>query len=706
MADNNPASWGAIPSQQAQQQNSENPGSWGAIPASAAVPSEQLWGNVPTNAVPASNQKTPLDPEIDRILAREAQGSDPKQARTARVEQHIRRLEANGANPYTDAFMQGASYGFSDEAAAGLQAVTGQGDYSELLDADRERLNRARKDSPIGMTMAEIGGNLATLPFTAPLKLVQGATYLPRVVNAAATGGVLSGIYGYGTGEGTQDRLNKGLEGVALGVPLGAAGETLVSGASHLLKKAFGANRTPSANTNPQQKLQENAEFNIPLTTGEATGNLKQQSWENAARNNAKGAYPAEQFQAFDQNRADAIRRATGQVGDNFGPQVNPENAGAVTAQAMKDRSNLLRADADNAYAAAANKNAWIAADEVTNLGSRVTQELEKAGIRLDTYGNYPGSQNAMNILKRVSGFEGAPQNGQVLAQSLEGLEQARKSLLKVRPGSGEDARALGEIRKQFDHWISDAIDKRLFQGDPTALDDLKKARALWSQYKGMTASDRGPMQVISRMVNEERTGAEVANWLLSSSTVNQAGTSARVASQVKNFVGATSDEWQGIRAAAWDKLINDTTGNPRNAQQIAKAITDFSRGHGKALAGVLFTPQELSEMQRLAVAIRNTATDPRANNPSRSGYEIVRSVADKLGLMLGVGGVAGAYSFSDPRFLAVASLPALRYTSSITKLNAALRPQPRGIGAGVEDTFRLPQRAVPALLGHEQNGR
>ncbi len=661
-------------------------------------------------------KESPLDPEIDRILDREAQNPDPSIARQARVEQHIRdpreQVIRNAIynNPITGALafifpketvVQGVLSGFSDEMLARIKSSLGQGVYDEVVQANRERLQRIHNENPALAVAGEVAGNLTTVPVAGALNLFKGASALPRIANTTLSSAALSGLYGVGQGEGYEDKLNKGLEGTLWGGILGLGGEALVSGASALLRKGFGANRAPAPNVNPQQRIAENAEFNIPLTAGEATGNLRQMGWENAARNNAKGEYPGREMQRFDAQRADAVNTAANEtIGSQFGPRVAADQAGDMTAQAMRDKAALLRADADNAYSAAANKNTWIAADEVANLSQRVTDELEKAGIRLDTYGNYPGSQNAMNILKRVSGFEGAPQSGQILAQSLEGLEQARKSLLKVRAGSAEDGRALGEIKKQFDNWISDAIDKRLFQGDPTALDDLKKARALWSQYKGMTAAERGPMQVISRMVNEERTGAEVANWLLSSSTVGQAGISARVAAKVKGIVGATSDEWQAIRSSAWERVVNDATGKPRNAQQIAKAIEDLTRGNGRALANQLYSPAELGQMQRLAAAIRNTATDPRAFNPSRSGYELVRAMGDKLGLVIFGAGAGGAsWATGDPRWLGLAALPVMRSASGAMKANAALSPLPPALGTTAAEIFRIPQRSVPALL-------
>lgn len=66
---------------------------------------------------------------------------------------------------------------------------------------------------------------------------------------------------------------------------------------------------------------------------------------ENAARNNARGDYPGKQMQAFDAQRTNAINTAANEtIGSQFGPRIAAEEAGDMTARAMRERAALLRA--------------------------------------------------------------------------------------------------------------------------------------------------------------------------------------------------------------------------------------------------------------------------------------------------------------------------------------------------------------------------
>lgn len=206
----------------------------------------QLWGDNPApNTV--SNQPTTLAPEINRLLAQEAQSPDQKNARTARVEQHIRNAEAvdqlqNQRLPTTpDAILskvlprqaveQGISFGLSDELSAGIKALIGQGKYDELLQAERERLDRTRKDRPVASIAGEGVGAIATAPFVPVAAPFRGANIASRAANAAINGGILGGVYGFNAGEnGAENRLQNASSGAITGAVTGGVGAPLVEG--------------------------------------------------------------------------------------------------------------------------------------------------------------------------------------------------------------------------------------------------------------------------------------------------------------------------------------------------------------------------------------------------------------------------------------------------------------------------------------------
>lgn len=582
-------------------------------------------------------------------------------------------------------------------------AVRGEGfskGYSDELEVQRGQREGLAEAFP----KTTLGGILtgAVAPAFAAAKLITAPTLPGRMAQSAGVGGVLGGLQGAASGEGLEGRRDEALKGAALGAAIAPAGEAIVTGASKLLGKTLGAAREPAPGVVPAERIAAADEFAIPLTRGQATGNVGQQAYEEAARNYARGRPAGSMLSTFDAEQAKAIAAAKSSVSETLGgaPATLPD-AGSAVATAVKQRAAGLREGAEEAYGRAAGKDASIAADEVANLGRSVAAKLESEGIRLDAYGNYTGSQAAMNLLRRVAGFEGAGE-GKVVAESLQGLEQARKGILRVQPANAEDARGLQAIRRSFDDWITNAVDRKLFSGDATALEDLKQARALWAQYKGLTTAGKGDASpIVAKMATEERTGEEVANWLLGTAGAGQAGRSARVAADIQKALGPGSQEWEALRQAAWTKMSAPV--RPGAAPQdvptpsmASKAILDFTRGQGAPLSRVLFTADEIGKMNRLAVVLRTITTDKKAANPSKSGYEIARSIG---GISMLGGGGAGYWWSGDPHYLAIAAAPLLRGGQSLSKGIAAVRAEPNWAATGLGTTSRAGVLATPGLI-------
>lgn len=205
--------------------------------------------------------------------------------------------------------------------------------------------------------------------------------------------------------------------------------------------------------------------------------------------------------------------------------------------------------------------------------------------------------------------------------------------------------------------------------------------------------------RLVSKIVTEQRTGSEVANWLFGTAGVGQAGVSSRVAAQIKNHLGANSPEWQALRHAAWDKMTNPARGEGGAAK--VRSMIDFIRGSGAPLANELFSPAELAQMTRLAGVIRSTITDARATNRGQSGYEIARMMSGKAGLGAAAAGVGAAIWQQDPKYLALAALPLLRSGSSLSKGLAATRAQPSAFATGTGTAARILN-----LTGAQEVGR
>jgi hypothetical protein len=123
---------------------------------------------------------------------------------------------------------------FMDEAAAGFRSFTRGEPYDQskrMIDAMDEA--SAADTTTLGTLpligdvttsgLAQIASGVATAPFMPMARVAQGATLLPRVANALATGAGYGSLYGAGEGNSLEDRGGNALTGLAVGGALGAA---------------------------------------------------------------------------------------------------------------------------------------------------------------------------------------------------------------------------------------------------------------------------------------------------------------------------------------------------------------------------------------------------------------------------------------------------------------------------------------------------
>jgi hypothetical protein len=126
-------------------------------------------------------------------------------------------------------FKQGATFGFGDEIAAGLEMAFSPKTYAQARDEARAADKAAQASHPIAFGAGEVGGGLATAVIPGGA-LVKGTGFAANAVRGAGAG-ILSGL---GNSEKTdipgivQDAAKSGLVGAATGGVLGTLGEKLV----------------------------------------------------------------------------------------------------------------------------------------------------------------------------------------------------------------------------------------------------------------------------------------------------------------------------------------------------------------------------------------------------------------------------------------------------------------------------------------------
>jgi len=132
----------------------------------------------------------------------------------------------------TESFVRGAadtmSWGYGDEMAAGMEAVTGA-DYNQALDRQRQSASVAQRDNPWSYGGGQAAGAII------PGIVTAGAANAPRLGGRMLQGGTVAAgqgaVYGFGSGEdGFQNRGKEALKTGAISGVLGITAPIVASG--------------------------------------------------------------------------------------------------------------------------------------------------------------------------------------------------------------------------------------------------------------------------------------------------------------------------------------------------------------------------------------------------------------------------------------------------------------------------------------------
>lgn len=582
-----------------------------------------------------------------------------------------------GRGSWVDPVMQGL-VPFADEIAGGLAGavdsfrgnVLGEegrsfpGGYNRIrnrVNADYEAFKERHPYASIALEAAgSIPGSVA-LPLGAAAR---GAGLLEKTARGAAAGGLMGTAYGAGHGENFEDRAYNAAATGALGFGVGGAFPNVGRMVGKGLKVVANRNRpAPAPGIDPAQRVADAETFGIPLTQGQRTGNLVQTAEEEALRHASRGQGPANTMQEFARRQSDAAATARQGMQDQFagtGAPINTaDEAGEAATGAIRGRAADLRKESQRQYAKAEAADPVIRADHVRQVKEDFVKRLVATNFPFDDK-LHPTAFKALQEIDRLAAIPDVG-GSSIQGMSLKGIETVRRRMLVTKGTNPDDMRAMKLVRDTFDEWLDDAVDRKLFDGDPTGLVALKEARASWSKYRALTNPKTGDDagRIVSKMVKNDVTGQEVGNWLFGSSIINPPATTVRVARRLKKELGTDNDAWSAIRQAAWIRMTKGKDGQELGPQALASAIHGFVDGRGKALARELFAPEELSLMRKFANVQRTLVPDPRATNPSKSSYGLARAlqpIVTGLASALGFqsGGVVGAIG-------AAAGVPAVR---------------------------------------------
>ena len=238
------------------------------------------------------------------------------------------------------------------------------------------------------------------------------------------------------------------------------------------------------------------------MTEGEQTGDLALRQAEQGAIRGQAGKPAQEHAEEFlnvarPQQLAedkDFVVKSLDPVG-NQELATNTADAANLVQQSLQRESARSKAQVKSLYDRAKALPGEIDADTFADMPQSIKTDLSSRPESVIIDDNTPVASRMINYLDNQIGqlriknlAEPATPQGQIVGVNLEGVEQWRKNLSRMRGDAiaayhtnPSDARAARAIIDEFDSRISNAVNSGAFRGDPQAVDFYNQARAAHS---------------------------------------------------------------------------------------------------------------------------------------------------------------------------------------------------------------------------------
>lgn len=357
-------------------------------------------------------------------------------------------IPTGGMNAAAIGMGQGAGFGLLDEASAGLSTLVG-GDYEYNLARMREAERRASDEHPVAYYGGMLGGGAAQgagivgAGLSPSAALVQSGARLPAVAAASGVEGLaLGGVHGFGSGEGTEGRLNQAESGAKWGLGLGAATPYAVKGIESMARRALSPFASSSERAAAVKILEQEG---VNLTAGQKTGS----NWLRYRESELGGAKAAQMMD--DQGRAftDAAMRKAG--GSGLADSDNLRTISSRLSQGFDDISsrNTLRADqplADGIVKTLRDYNRVLPSDQKQIFGNLTADLIDriKNGNGTLSGADYQAIRSRFTTLAHNS-----RNNEPNLAEAFRGIRNSLDDAMN-RSVSPSDAGKWGELRRQY----------------------------------------------------------------------------------------------------------------------------------------------------------------------------------------------------------------------------------------------------------------
>lgn len=421
---------------------------------------------------------------------------------------------------------------------------------------------------------------------------------------------------------------------------------------SSRLGKAFAEQAKKSGGNVATARQVAADEFGIPLTRGQATQDTNQLNFELGAKAGARGQLAEQVMSNIDKRQKEAFEASKDLVGERLVPGAGKDwitNAGEALKGA-RQVSDDFRRSVSTAYDEAkdAMKGTRIDVNELNSLPQVVASKLDDVGYNVYNPTGTPLVKEALDLVDDLAAGKIVPRSydpnfpGHTIKNTVAVIEEVRKIIggaagIRARAANDKAQRyAVDLIVDGIDDWLIAQRDAGLITGNPESVKMIQDAIELASKrfnLLGKRSKWDNAGATIDRMINDaSMTDREAANYLYGASVTGNNDLAAKVSGRMKEILGDKSEEWAGVRRGLWQKLVTGPEGAAQpGPREVSNDILKFL-SQNRAMVRELYSPEEQALMRRYAMAIRPMIQKEGTGNPSGSGYEVARAIAQVLG--------------------------------------------------------------------------
>lgn len=370
----------------------------------------------------------------------------------------------------------------------------------------------------------------------------------------------------------------------------------------------------------------------VPMTQGQITGRKGQQLSEDMMASGGMGKAAERMMADFRTGQQEALRGNVSAIAEGLAPGSPPVSRGGggqLAQEALVAARAGDQARANQLYAQArASGMAAVEPEEAL----RITDAARS------TYREGFDPITAPKMDQLLLRLDEIMENG----GDVKALQAWRKQVSNLRAptADGVEAKAAGDVLRQFDIQLKDAVDNQLLIGDQAAVDAWQNAIRNYAEYASTWKSRGGILNILTEQTTRDgqrqlKVAPESAANAIFTMTASGLASKTGLARDLLTLRSQLPDaEWNALRQEALIRLTDTAEGAFRGGEQqlsgvnFKKAWTTLQRNN-PAVVNALFSKVERDTITQFSdVAARATNAAINASNSANAAAGAIQRMA------------------------------------------------------------------------------